>query len=61
MRLNHPVTPWRILIEHHAGRLPVWLSPVQVNVLAITQEADDYARQALSSELVRRGARLSQA
>ncbi len=32
-----------ILIEHHAGNLPLWLSPVQVRVLTITSDADDYA------------------
>ncbi|MDB5650171.1 MAG: threonine--tRNA ligase [Hyphomicrobiales bacterium] len=32
-----------ILIEHHAGHLPLWLSPLQVVVCTITQEADDYA------------------
>ena len=32
-----------ILIEHHAGNLPLWLSPVQVKVLTITSDADDYA------------------
>ena len=32
-----------ILIEHHAGHLPLWLSPVQVVVATITQEADNYA------------------
>jgi threonyl-tRNA synthetase len=32
-----------ILIEHHAGNLPLWLAPVQVKVLTITSEADDYA------------------
>ncbi|MDX7950907.1 threonine--tRNA ligase [Lichenihabitans sp. Uapishka_5] len=34
-----------ILIEHHAGHLPLWLSPVQVVVATITQEADDYGRE----------------
>ena len=34
-----------ILIEHHAGNLPLWLSPVQVRVLTITSEADDYAEE----------------
>ena len=34
-----------ILIEHHAGRLPLWLAPVQVVVATITSEADDYARR----------------
>ena len=34
-----------ILIEHHAGNLPLWLAPIQVKVLTITSDADDYARQ----------------
>lgn len=34
-----------ILIEQHAGRFPLWLSPVQVVVATITNEADDYALQ----------------
>ena len=34
-----------ILIEHHAGNLPLWLAPIQVKVLTITSNADDYARQ----------------
>jgi threonyl-tRNA synthetase len=32
-----------ILIEHYAGHLPLWLSPIQIVVATITQEADDYA------------------
>jgi threonyl-tRNA synthetase len=32
-----------ILIEHHAGRLPLWLAPVQVVVATVTAAADDYA------------------
>ncbi|RTL86922.1 MAG: threonine--tRNA ligase [Hyphomicrobiales bacterium] len=32
-----------ILIEHFAGHLPLWLSPLQIVVCTITQEADDYA------------------
>jgi threonyl-tRNA synthetase len=32
-----------ILIEHHAGRFPVWLAPVQAVVATIVSEADDYA------------------
>ena len=34
-----------ILIEEHAGRLPLWLAPVQVVVATITNESDDYARE----------------
>ena len=32
-----------ILIEHYAGRFPVWLAPVQAVVATITSEADGYA------------------
>ena len=32
-----------ILLEHHAGRLPLWLAPTQAKVLTITSDADDYA------------------
>ncbi|WP_326525829.1 threonine--tRNA ligase [Sphingomonas sp.] len=34
-----------ILIEHHAGRFPMWLAPVQAVVATIVSDADDYARQ----------------
>jgi len=37
-----------ILIEHHAGRLPLWLSPVQAVVATIVSEADDYANEVLA-------------
>ena len=33
-----------ILIEHYAGALPLWLSPVQAVVLTITDRQDAYAR-----------------
>ena len=32
-----------ILIEHFAGKFPVWLAPVQVKVLPITDRTKDYA------------------
>jgi threonyl-tRNA synthetase len=32
-----------ILIEHHAGRFPLWLAPVQAVVATIVSEADGYA------------------
>jgi threonyl-tRNA synthetase len=32
-----------ILLEHHAGHLPLWLAPVQVVVCTITSDADDFA------------------
>ena len=34
-----------ILIEHHAGRFPLWLAPVQVVVATIVSDADAYANQ----------------
>lgn len=32
-----------ILIEHHAGKLPLWLSPEQVVVMPVTSAFDNYA------------------
>ncbi|TMJ20817.1 MAG: threonine--tRNA ligase [Alphaproteobacteria bacterium] len=34
-----------VLIEHHAGRFPLWLAPVQAAVATIVSDADDYARE----------------
>ncbi len=34
-----------ILIEHYAGWFPLWLAPVQVGVMNITDRQADYARQ----------------
>ena len=34
-----------ILIEHYAGHLPLWLSPLQVIVTTITSDSDNYAYQ----------------
>ena len=34
-----------ILIEHHAGKFPMWLAPVQAVVATIVSDADDYARE----------------
>jgi threonyl-tRNA synthetase len=35
-----------ILIEHHAGKLPMWLSPVQAVVMGITDRQDKYCQEA---------------
>ncbi|MGN6254054.1 MAG: threonine--tRNA ligase [Solirubrobacterales bacterium] len=35
-----------ILIEHYAGRFPVWLAPVQAIVLPISDRHNDYGRRA---------------
>jgi threonyl-tRNA synthetase len=37
-----------ILLEHHAGHLPLWLSPLQAMVATITADADDYARKVVA-------------
>jgi len=36
-----------ILIEHYAGRFPLWLAPVQIVVASITEEAAGYAGEVL--------------
>jgi len=46
-----------ILIEQHAGSLPVWLAPVQVVVLNITDAQADYAEQ-ISKALQKQGLRV---
>ena len=47
-----------ILIEHHAGRFPLWLAPVQVVVATITSDADDYAQQ-VAQALFAQGVRVA--
>ena len=37
-----------ILIEHYAGRLPVWLAPVQAVVATIISDADEYGAKAVA-------------
>ena len=38
-----------ILIEHHAGRFPLWLAPVQAVVATIVSDADVYAGEAAAA------------
>ena len=38
-----------ILLEHHAGRLPAWLSPIQVVTLSITDRQADYVQRVTES------------
>ncbi|MBN9065934.1 MAG: threonine--tRNA ligase [Rhizobiales bacterium] len=37
-----------ILIENHAGHMPLWFAPLQVVVATITSDADDYARKVVA-------------
>jgi threonyl-tRNA synthetase len=46
-----------VLIEHFAGAFPLWLAPVQVTVLPITDRQHDYARS-LAEELQTHGFRV---
>ncbi len=34
-----------ILIEHYAGKFPVWLAPMQVKVLPVSEKSRDYAHR----------------
>ncbi len=34
-----------ILIEHYAGKFPLWLSPVQIKILSISEKYIDYAKE----------------
>ncbi|WP_341808155.1 threonine--tRNA ligase [Wolbachia endosymbiont (group E) of Neria commutata] len=46
-----------ILIEHYAGKFPLWLAPTQLAVLTITNEADEYAME-VSNTLKEYGVRV---
>lgn len=46
-----------VLIEHYGGNFPVWLTPVQVKVIPITSEQNDYARQ-VAAQLASAGLRV---
>ncbi len=56
MRLHRPIMIHRvvfgsierfmgILIEHYAGKFPLWLSPVQIKILPISDKYADYAKE----------------
>ncbi len=36
------------LIEHYAGAFPTWLAPVQVQLITVSEQFDDYAREIIS-------------
>jgi threonyl-tRNA synthetase len=46
-----------ILIEHHGGRLPLWLAPVQALVLPVADRHNEFAAQ-VAGELRQAGARV---
>lgn len=46
-----------VLIEHYAGAFPMWLAPVQVRVLPITDRVNEYGEK-VAAELRREGLRV---
>ena len=38
-----------ILIEHYAGAFPLWLSPVQVKILPLSEKFSDYAKEVVAA------------
>ncbi len=46
-----------VLLEHHAGKLPTWLAPVQVKVLPISDKQLEYAREVVN-KLTQAGVRV---
>jgi len=46
-----------IMIEHYAGRMPLWLAPTQVVITPITSDTDEYA-QAIFAKLEAAGLRV---
>jgi len=45
-----------ILTEHYQGAFPLWLSPTQISLLPITDDANEYAKK-MSQELLENGVR----
>jgi len=46
-----------ILIEHYAGAFPLWLAPVQLKVINVSEKSEDYARS-VSEKLFAHGYRV---
>ena len=46
-----------ILIEHYAGKFPVWLAPVQVKVLSVSEKSREYAAK-IVEEMMATGIRV---
>jgi threonyl-tRNA synthetase len=46
-----------VLTEHYQGKFPVWLAPVQVRVISISEHSNDYGNK-IYSELRKRGIRV---
>ncbi|MCK4330376.1 threonine--tRNA ligase [candidate division WOR-3 bacterium] len=44
------------LVEHYAGKFPMWLAPIQVKILPITSNVNEYAEK-IKNELISSGIR----
>jgi threonyl-tRNA synthetase len=38
-----------ILIEHYSGNLPLWIAPIQVVIITVTDEFNDYAQEVFNA------------
>jgi len=38
-----------ILVEHYAGKFPFWLAPVQVKILSVSQNVENYTQEVLAA------------
>ena len=45
-----------IVLEHFAGKLPTWLSPIQAYVIPVSENYDEYAKK-VQSQLLKEGIR----
>jgi threonyl-tRNA synthetase len=45
--IRNPRAFHRFLLEHYAGKFPVWLAPLQVKILPISDKFGDYAKTIL--------------
>ena len=46
-----------ILIEHYAGAFPLWIAPVQLKMINVSEKSEDYARE-VSNKLFAKGYRI---
>ena len=47
-----------VLIEHYAGKFPVWLSPLQVKILPVSEKSRDYAHE-VAAQIEKAGIRVA--
>ena len=45
-----------VLIEHYAGKMPLWLAPIQIKICSISEGANNYAQQ-VEQQLLEQGLR----